>query len=339
MPTHQSTEPSAEAASAPRSGIEALTVVAHSAGGALSTMVDTAWAAAAAADRVDLVDLATRAMARPHGLAPLPRPTRLGPSPWSSTAADDWRRLDSLADTDRAVVAFAEQMSLDVSAIDDTHRAAVGAALGPATGDVVQALWVFDYVPRVRSALDALFGAAPWEPFGAEPWPEAPPGSSAADIWSAIDAYIRIVPRLDALDPVVTELVRLRGARQHQCRLCQSLRSRPALRAGAGDEQFAAVDHHADSELPAATKAALALTDAIVWLPGRIDPAVAASVRDELTDAQAVELVLDVARNATNKIAVAFAADAPHVDEGYEIYEIDPDGEAVYGLSLDEEDT
>jgi hypothetical protein len=79
----------------------------------------------------------------------------------------------------------------------------------------------------------------------------------------------------------------------------------------------------------------MAFTDSMIWLTGRIDPAVAATVRDELTDAQAVELVLDVARNATNKIAVAFAADTPHVTDGYEIYEITPDGEAHYGLTLD----
>ena len=39
-------------------------------------------------------------------------------------------------------------------------------------------------------------------------------------------------------------------------------------------------------------------------------------------------------RNAANKIAVALQADAPHVSDGVEIYDIDERGEAVYGLSL-----
>ena len=73
----------------------------------------------------------------------------------------------------------------------------------------------------------------------------------------------------------------------------------------------------------------------MVWLPGRIDPVIVADVRAHFDDATCVELVLDVARNATNKIAVAFAADAPHVTDGYEIYEITADGEAHYGLTLD----
>ena len=47
------------------------------------------------------------------------------------------------------------------------------------------------------------------------------------------------------------------------------------------------------------------------------------------------ELVLDVTRNALNKIAVALGADAAHVEDGIEIYDVDADGELVYGLTLD----
>jgi len=42
-----------------------------------------------------------------------------------------------------------------------------------------------------------------------------------------------------------------------------------------------------------------------------------------------------VTRNALNKIAVALGADAPHVDEGIEVYDIGPDGSLVYGVPLD----
>jgi hypothetical protein len=51
--------------------------------------------------------------------------------------------------------------------------------------------------------------------------------------------------------------------------------------------------------------------------------------------AQGVELVLDVTRNALNKIAMALAADAAHVDQGIEIYDLDANGDPVYGLALD----
>jgi hypothetical protein len=42
--------------------------------------------------------------------------------------------------------------------------------------------------------------------------------------------------------------------------------------------------------------------------------------------------VLDVMRNGANKIAVALGADDPHVEEGIEVYEVDADGVAHYGL-------
>ena len=45
--------------------------------------------------------------------------------------------------------------------------------------------------------------------------------------------------------------------------------------------------------------------------------------------------MLDVTRNALNKIAVALGADAAHVEDGVEIYDIGPDGTLVYGLTLD----
>jgi alkylhydroperoxidase family enzyme len=307
----------------PGSGGEAIRAIAPDAAMAVATMVEATWEAARRADRVELVARIAEVTAAVHDLTPLTPPEGLGaghhPSP------------DPEPDH-TTVLAFAEQFAVDVAAIDDERRAALGAAAGAAIGDLVQTMYVVDLVPRVHAALDVLFGPSDWSLSSST---AARARGDGPELWTAIDGYIRVVPRLDALDPVLTELVRLRGARQHQCRLCQSLRSRPALLAGADDGDFAAVDDHARSDLPADQKAALALTDAMIWTPARIPSAVTDAVRTHLTDAQAVELVLDVARNATNKIAVAFAADTPHVDDGYEIYEIDADGEAIYGLTLD----
>jgi hypothetical protein len=52
------------------------------------------------------------------------------------------------------------------------------------------------------------------------------------------------------------------------------------------------------------------------------------------TDAQLVELVLDVMRNSANKVAVAFGADTPNVAEGLQAYDIGPDGDMVMGEPL-----
>ena len=47
-------------------------------------------------------------------------------------------------------------------------------------------------------------------------------------------------------------------------------------------------------------------------------------------DAEAVELTLDVMRNASNKIAVALGGDAPRVEQGTEQYLLDADGQTVF---------
>ena len=45
-----------------------------------------------------------------------------------------------------------------------------------------------------------------------------------------------------------------------------------------------------------------------------------------------IELVLDVARNGANRIAVALGADAPTVTDGVEWFATLPDGDLAYGL-------
>ncbi len=293
------------------SGSEALRSHAPSAADALDAVVDATWAMAGRRGVLDLVDAAARRTAALHGLVPL------APPEGATVRA---------ADGDRgAVLAFAEQCSLDVAAVTPDQRAAFLAAAGGGAGDLAAALWVVDVVPRARAALDALFGPGPW--------PVATDGGGH-DLWGALDRFVRVVPALDALDPVTSELVRLRGARQHRCRLCMSIRSRPALLAGADEALFDSVDHYEAGGTTPLARAVLALTDAVLWTPGRIDPSVVADVAHRTTPAQQVELVLDVARNALNKVAVALGADAAHVEEGTEVYDVEPDGSLVYGLTL-----
>ena len=212
--------------------------------------------------------------------------------------------------SDPRVVAFAEQFAVDVSVIDERLRAAFLDATGADAFAAVQAIYVDDFWPRVPAVLGI----------------EAPEPVGSGDLWPALEEFMREVARLDALDPVTTELVRLRGARQHDCRLCRSRRSVAALDAGADESTFDAVDVHADSDLPQPAKAALALTDAVIWTPYAVPAAVLAAARAHLTPEQVEEVVLDVTRNAANKIAVALGADAATVTEGVELFTTDADG-------------
>ncbi len=61
-----------------------------------------------------------------------------------------------------------------------------------------------------------------------------------------------------------------------------------------------------------------------------ISPETAAGVREHFSEPEAVELTLDVMRNASNKIAVSFTADTSRVEQGSEIYRILPDGQLEY---------
>jgi alkylhydroperoxidase family enzyme len=219
---------------------------------------------------------------------------------------------------DPRVNAFAEQFAVDVSVISEEQRAAVMEACGASVFAVVQRIWVDDMTPRLRSAAEALFG-------GGGTWHE-PDRVEVTDTWPLVDAFLVEVARLKALDPRLTELVRLRGARQHDCQVCKSRRSADAIKAGADDAEFAAVDDYATSDLPDIAKAALALVDAMIWTPTAIPDDVVADVRRHLTEAQAVEVVLDVVRNAANKIAVALRADAADVTEGVQLFTTDADG-------------
>ena len=151
-------------------------------------------------------------------------------------------------------------------------------------------------------------------------------------IGALLNDFVPAVVRLRQLDPVTTEVVRLRGAAQHNCRLCKSLREGNALDAGGSESLYADIERYETSDrLSDRHKAALRYADALTWKPSLIDSDVAAGVRDHFAEEEAFELTLDVMRNASNKIAVSLAADAPRVSEGTERCLIDADGQTVFG--------
>ncbi|HVS69364.1 MAG TPA: carboxymuconolactone decarboxylase family protein, partial [Mycobacteriales bacterium] len=136
------------------------------------------------------------------------------------------------------------------------------------------------------------------------------------------------------LDPLTTEIVRLRVARHHNCRLCKSLRTRAAIEAGGGEATYDKIDAFAASDLDERQKTALRLTEAIIIRPDALDEHLVRKAHEHFSAAQLVELVLDVMRNSANKVAVAFGADAPNVTEGLQLYDIGADGDMVMGEPL-----
>jgi alkylhydroperoxidase family enzyme len=231
-----------------------------------------------------------------------------------------------------AVAAYVDQFNADVASLTAAHRSAALEVLGADLFRFVPATWVIDMAERIDHAWIQLGSVELSDPGREAGETDLGEPADAAELWGAVDAFLPAVARLRALDPIVTEVVRLRGARAHDCRLCRSLRSVGAIEAGADGRTFDAVDRYETSDLDDRLKVALRLVDAIIWEPRSWRDGLAEQVRSTFTPAEAVELVLDVVRNGANKIAVALEADQPHVADGVEYFAIDEAGDLVYGL-------
>ncbi|GAB5897313.1 MULTISPECIES: carboxymuconolactone decarboxylase family protein [Mycolicibacterium] len=220
---------------------------------------------------------------------------------------------------DPMVTEFAEQFSIDVTGISAAQRAAFADLLGPDVFGVATLIYIADFVPRVNAGLCSIGVHLPLEPAS---WDH---DTNPSDY--VLDVFVPSVGKMRALDPVTSELVRLRGARQHNCRLCRSLREAAALEAGATESVYDEIDHYEDSGLSDRHKAALRYTDALIWSPSQVsgDDLLQHFSRDE-----AIELTLDVMRNACNKVAVSLGVDGARVSEGTEQYRIGDDGQPIY---------
>ena len=236
----------------------------------------------------------------------------------------------SVAGSDAEAVSadFAEQFSIDVSTIGGEQRSKLWKVLGDSMFSTVVQMYIADFVPRVRAGLQALGVGDEYLGWTVGPvaWDHA---TDPSDI--VFNEFLPTVARRRELDALTAEVVRLRGATQHNCRLCKSLRETTALEAGGTETLYGDVEQfEASAQLTERHKAALRYVDALIWSPGHIDDGVAAGVRAHFSDAEAVELTLDVMRNASNKVAVALGGDAPRVEQGTEQYLLDVDGQTVF---------
>ncbi|MHA0288004.1 carboxymuconolactone decarboxylase family protein [Mycobacterium sp. C3-094] len=247
---------------------------------------------------------------RALSLSPLPVPVDL---------------IDGHSEEETVLAAFAEQFSTDVTGVGDNQRQCFVNAYGDRAFRFVVSVFIADFVPRVWAGCDALGLGAPgvvsevaWNPDG-DP------------VDALLGGFVPAVARLRDLDAVTTEVVRLRGAAAHNCRLCRSLRETHALDEGGSENMYRQIeDFEAAADLSDAHKAALRYVDALIWTPSEIGERIVAGVHEHFSEEQAFELTLDVMRNAANKIAVALGADAPRVTEGTERYEVDETGQTVF---------
>ncbi len=143
-------------------------------------------------------------------------------------------------------------------------------------------------------------------------------------------AYQDAVVRSPHLDPVTTELVRLRCARQHDCRICQTLRLASAAELGADDVLTDQIDDYESSDLSERHKVALRLVDAFIWRPTDIDASLVEQAHAQFTDEELAELLVDITKWSTQKIHVTLGTDGaervPVNDKGISYLSFDGDG-------------
>lgn len=251
---------------------------------------------------------------------------------WGDISADQaeslaaWSSAPCFDEADRVALALGEQFAIDVTGVAAGPLPAAAATYGASVLPLIQGIFLIDVGQRCAKALGRLFGtsvtSADWG---------APAAGSAIDPdpMAAMGALLRETAKLSTLDPVLRELVRLRGAHHHQCRRCQSVRSVAAIEAGADERLLAATRPGAEHALSERQHTALLLTDAVLLGTVELTDDLVSSVQAEFSAAEAVELLCYLLRNSANKIAVAFGADAAIVDEGFEYQSIDADGETL----------
>ncbi len=225
---------------------------------------------------------------------------------------------------EREVVAVTEQFVIDVGGTTEDMRAELAGRFGAdGARALVTAIYVVEFTQRLQLIAARLLGdaGAPAE------WAAAGlPGTVDASPAGLLDAYQAAVVRGSTLDPVTTELVRLRCARTHHCRICQTLRLADARAAGVDETMTAKVDFYERSDLPERAKAALRVTDAFITRPELLSGVVAGQARAWFGPAELASLCLDITKWSTQKIKVALGTD------GADRLVTDADGVTLFGF-------
>ena len=223
---------------------------------------------------------------------------------------------------EREALAFTEQFVIDVGGTTATARAELIAYFGAeGAWELVSAIYVVEFTQRLQMVAARLLDDDPREP----PLIGAPAAGDATQA-GLLTAYQEAVVRGSALDPMTTELVRLRCARTHRCRICQTLRLADARAAGVDETVTAQIDFYERSDLPERAKVALRVTDAFITRPDLLSGTVMGQARTSFGPAELASLCLDITKWSTQKIHVALGTD------GADGLETDEDGVAVFGF-------
>jgi len=233
-----------------------------------------------------------------------------------------------------ATLLFAEQFIIDVSGINESDRESLRQYFpGEEMRELITALYILECTYRLTLVARALLSddLVPADTIDFEI--TAPNSNEQPNIRRSLKDYQDAVVRGTDLDPVTTELVRLRCARTHNCRICQTLRLSDARAAGADDTMTEKVDFYELSDLDESYKIALRITDAFITRPDTLSAETVVAGRANFSTAQLAEMCLDITKWSTQKIHVALGTDGaeavPKNEQGLSFFGFDDLGQVT----------
>jgi alkylhydroperoxidase family enzyme len=248
----------------------------------------------------------------------------------------------AFSELEKDCLAFTEQFVIDVSGPIEEYVAQLRRHfVDEDVRGLVVALYVTECTQRLEMVSQALLDPAASESSGSavsgnEDHAQGSAEEAFQGLHEALRDYQNAVVRGTALDPVVTEMVRLRCARTHDCRICKTLRLGEARAAGADDAMTSKVDFYEKSDLDERTKIALRITDAFITRPDSLTEAVIMQARSVFSPEELAELCLDITKWSTQKIHVSLGTDGadalPKNDQGLSFFNFSEDGQ-VAGFS------
>ena len=146
--------------------------------------------------------------------------------------------------------------------------------------------------------------------------------------------FAAAVVRAGAVDPLIRELVRLRCAHIHDCRLCGSLRTTAALEAGFDEDMQRRIARYDSGDFSPAAVAALKLCDAIIMRPAWADAALKDELHRHFSDRQIAQICLEVMKWSQQKALVALRIEPPVAETLTELT-FDDSGAPVFGGSVE----
>lgn len=158
--------------------------------------------------------------------------------------------------------------------------------------------------------------------------PSVPKYGTAIDF--AVESFAVAARKAQSSEPRIVELVRLRCASHHDCRLCRSLRTDDS---GVDEADVRKIDDYENSDLDDRAKAALLLTDGMIIDPRGVTAAVAARIREHLSPREIAELLLLIVKYSQQKASVALRIE-PAPRDGLSVLTVDADGRGRVGTAL-----